>query len=233
MKSGRIAQLSALSYALAISVFLCGTITAMILYPGYDPLNNFLSALGARQSSIGKQPAEFPEIFNITVIIAGLLWIPFFPSIYPLFVDKVDSKGFWILTILMSTLVGPLLITIGIFDAGTSPDIHNFWATRLYATILISSMFWGTNIALLDNTSFYKSHKWTGDVIMSGLIVVLMAIIFFAWIPPVPPFSLFKIPFYQKLVAYTYIGYFSVVSKRIFQEAKGSSIDLIKDIAFD
>ena len=162
-------------------------------------------------------PAPFPEVFNVTLIITGILWLPFFATAFAMLKDNGKSTFLLALTAITGTLSGPFLIGVGIYDVGTYFDNHVFFAKNLYLSIAVTSILWALSIISLNKDSEYKKSKWQIDIVISLIISALMVINYFGKQPPVYPLSKIPIPTYQKTVAYLYIGYFAVVVRRLWK----------------
>jgi hypothetical membrane protein len=219
----RIQKLGVFSAFIAIAVFLIGTTIAMLVYPNYSFMEQFLSELGTRisvtfESGGSLVKAPYPEIFNVSLIVTGLFLLPFFPFIYVILKPKGLIRKIVQFIVMLSGLTTSLfLIGVGIFDAGMFLGPHIVSALGLYYCTIITSLLWGIGILSLEKESPYKKSKlWIIDPLAS-LIAMLVGIIntglfniheFFV--------QTLTMAFYQKLLGYVFAIVFGFVSVRLF-----------------
>jgi hypothetical membrane protein len=231
-----IQKLGVYSAFVAIAFFLIGTTIAMLVYPDYSFMEQFLSELGTRVSvtfesggSLVKAP--HPEVFNVSLIITGLFLLPFFPSIFVLLKPKGKIRKIVQFIVMLSGLTTSLfLIGVGIFDAGMFLDSHIVSALGLYYCTIITSLMWGIGVLSLEKESPYKQSKiWLIDPIAS-LIAMLIGIIntglfnlneFFV--------QTLSMAFYQKMLGYIFILVFGYVAVRLLFIFRNQSEDKSPD----
>lgn len=208
---------------IAAAVFLIGTTIAVFLYPNYDFLRQMISELGIRQdvwiqtSSEWLVEAAHPEALNVTLIITGMLFYPFFPSLYFFF----NPRKLWrkILTILISIggiVGGTFLSLVGVFDAGMFLYPHVVVAMGCYFAITVVYLLWGIMVITLDQESPYKKSKlWVVDPILCllGLFIGIVNTGLFDLINYVGGWK--TLAFYQKSLAYLFVILFLFVGIRI------------------
>ena len=76
LKNFDIRKVGLISSFLAIAVYIIGTTAAMLAYPDYSFMNQFLSELGVRINYYSSEgwtmiKAPYPEIFNVTLILSA------------------------------------------------------------------------------------------------------------------------------------------------------------------
>ena len=233
-----IRKVGLISSFLAIVVYIIGTTAAMLAYPDYSFMNQFLSELGVRINYYSSEgwtmiKAPYPEIFNVTLILNGILFIPFFFSTF--FILKpstILSKFSQVIVSLSGLVTGGFLICVGIFDAGIFIDQHVTSALGLYYCLIVTSLLWGIGVLLLNRGNVYKKTKlWIIDPIAS-LIGILIGVI------NTGLFNLDEIfigklsmAFYQKMLGYVFILLFGYVSVRLLlilnKEKSGEIIETI------
>ncbi|MFW9851902.1 MAG: DUF998 domain-containing protein [Candidatus Thorarchaeota archaeon] len=218
----KILKICIISAFIAIVIFIVGTTIAMIVYPDYSFLEQFFSELGVREDiafpeggSLTK--VEYPEIFNVSLIVAGIFLLPFFPAL----MIAIEPKGkiSKILTSLtaLSGLTGfGFLVCVGIFDAGKFIDQHIVAALGLYYSIIITCLLWGVSVLFLNKDSPYKKSKlWIIDPFASA-VGVLIGIINTGFLGIHEWFiGKLTMAFYQKTLAYVFIVFFGFVAIRI------------------
>ncbi|MHA2030310.1 MAG: DUF998 domain-containing protein [Candidatus Kariarchaeaceae archaeon] len=212
-------------YSMFISaiVFAIGNAIAMILYPDYSFSSNYFSDLGIRRDiyvtsldTMAYAPPH-PEIFNITLYICGFFIIPFFPAATSIVKNNEGRNTLLILCALSGVSIGPLLIGVGIYDVASNFDAHVDFATNLMFMIGVTSLLWAMAITSLDKDASYKQFKtW----ILDPFFVIF--IMFVAWIlvwgrPDIIPFNKVSYQIYQKLVALSFIPYYSLVGLRLYK----------------
>jgi len=205
----------------AAFVFLVGTTIAMLIYPGYSFFYDFISELGVRQDIWieGKLLAEalYPEALNITLIITGLLFFPFFPSLY----FFLDPKQLWrkllIFIVSLSGLVGGIFLSlVGVFDVGLFFGPHVTVALGTYFSITAVFLLWGIIVITLEKDSLYKNSKlWIVDplICLLGIFVGVVNTGLFGLINYVGGIE--SLAFYQKSLSYIFVLLFCYVGVRM------------------
>ncbi len=208
--------------AVAISVFVVGSTTAMIMERKYKFDKQFLSDLGIRYTTVGAgaklASAHFPEVFNITLIVTGLLISPFFFGVYKtLKPEKKYQKFFFIGTSIMGVFSGISLALVGVFDLGYFYYAHMLVAGLFYVGAMITALSWGIGVLLLDKNSPYKQSKiWIIDPIMS-VFILFVGLINSTLGQAFPEiFGFISMPLYQKIYVYVIFVLMSVIIIRFF-----------------
>lgn len=219
---GRILKICSISAFIAITIFIVGTTIAMLVYPDYSFLEQFFSELGVREDITfpeggSLERARYPEIFNASLILAGIFLLPFFPAL--MIVIEPIGKINKVLTSLtaLSGLTGSIfLVCVGIFDAGKFIDQHIVAALDLYYTIVSTCLLWGVSVLSLNKVSPYKNSKlWIIDPFASAL-GILIGIINTGFLGINEWFvGILTMAFYQKILAYVFIVFFGYVAIRI------------------
>ena len=222
-KNLELKKIGLISSFLAIAVYIVGTTAAMLAYPDYSFMNQFLSELGVRINFYSSEgwtmiKAPYPEIFNVTLILNGVLFIPFFSSTYFILKPKrIISKITQIVVSVSGLVTGGFLICAGIFDAGTFIDQHVTAALGLYYCLIITSLLWGLGVLTLNKDNIYKKSKlWIIDPIAS-LIGISIGVINTGLFNLDEVFiGKLSMAFYQKMLGYVFILLFGYVAIRLF-----------------
>ncbi|MHA1346321.1 MAG: DUF998 domain-containing protein [Candidatus Heimdallarchaeaceae archaeon] len=217
----KLVKFSVYSAFVAVTIFLTGTTLAMIFFPNYNFLDQFLSELGIRANNNlpldwDMIAAPYSEIFNVTVMLTAIFLLPFFPASYFILKPKGTlRKVLQIIVSISGVTAGFFLFFVGVFDFGLFPDSHVVAALGLYYCIIIICLLWGIAISTLNKDSPYKKNKiWIIDPLVSiaGILVGVINI---------GSFGLFEIftnflsmAFYQKILAYLFMVFFGYVSIR-------------------
>ncbi|MHA2297492.1 MAG: DUF998 domain-containing protein [Candidatus Hodarchaeales archaeon] len=126
----------------ATMTMLSFTLIAFFLYPGYDVLGQTLSKLGARPGT--------GILFNVGVILSGLLFIPFYYSLHLRFShERRYLAGFRLLTGVLGAI---FLISVGVF-----PDVPGLVMIHIIVAFLFF-LFTGMAIVLLSYEII--KYKW-------------------------------------------------------------------------
>ncbi|NPD90155.1 MAG: DUF998 domain-containing protein [Asgard group archaeon] len=215
-------KISIISAFAAIVIFAVGTTIAMLVYPDYSFMEQFLSELGVRVTAFFSSGetlirAPHPEIFNISLIFAGVFLLLFFPSIYSILKPKgYFRKSIQFLIMLSGLTTSCFIICVGIFDAGMFLEPHVISALGLYYCMIITSLLWGIGVISLEKESPYKQSKiWLIDPIASVLAMLIGMIN--TGLFNLHEFFVQKLTmaFYQKMLAYVFIIVFGYVAIRL------------------
>jgi len=217
----------------AITIFVIGTSIAMIAYPSYSFSNDFFSELGIRGNPSQGCPcgisslsvAEYPEIFNVTVILAGIFLLPFFPILFLI----LDPKGIYrqlipILVVTSGISTSFFLSFVGVFDAGYFYNEHTFATYGLYYSIIVTCLAWGLAVLFLSKDSPYKQSKlWIIDPLISlaGIFIGVINTNLFGVSDIFTQFL--PITLYQKLLAYLFMMFFGFVAIRFIMIQKSKT----------
>jgi hypothetical membrane protein len=173
---------------LGIIIFILAVAVSIYLTPSYDFLLNYLSELGIGSTAL---------IFNIGVILTGLLLIPFFVTLYEK--DKFLPQ---LITIL--GVVGMIFfIGVGVFPL-TSGLMHTFAAALFFFTTALVMFF--TFIEFFSKTFFANTKSCcstkiflfaTASIIPIALNIALL---------------IFQTPFWQKIAVIGIIIWFIAFS---------------------
>lgn len=215
----RLVKYGTISFFTATIVFIVGTFLAMITYPDYSFLTQFFSELGVRADTISPsdgtlfQKAPYPELFNGSLYIAGLLIFPFFIlTTLLLWNESLLSNIFLLLSTLTGSLVGPFLIGVGYYDLARDWDAHVWWAITLYQLIAVTTFLWTVAILSMPGSHEFRSNKkWIYDIIFFALLLLTTFINIENYVPPIFPLNLLEVAAYQKLMAYFFIAYFGII----------------------
>lgn len=206
--------------------FALGNIIAIILYPNYSFSGNSFSDLGIRQDTFFPETnafvsaAPYPEIFNVTLYICGLLIIPFFIAAYSVLKDNNNNNIFLLISGITGLSIGPLLIGVGVYDMAKDLDAHGDFATTLMMMIGFTSLFWALGVVFLGRESEYKQFRtWYLDPLFAFFIM------FVTWVlvwgkPNVILLKNISFQVYQKMVALSFIPYYSIVGLRLLKIIK-------------
>jgi len=214
-------KLGLISGYAAAFVFLVGTTVAMLIYPGYSFFNQFISELGVRQDIFIEGNwlvrALYPEALNVTLITTGLLFFPFFPSLYFLLEPKQLWRKMLILFISLGGLVGGAFLSlVGVFDVGMFLVPHVVVALGCYIALTVVYVLWGILVVTLEKESLYKrSRLWIIDpiVCLLGLFIGVVNTGLFNLIHYVGGIE--SLAFYQKSLAYLFVILFCYVGVRM------------------
>ena len=213
-----------ISALIAITIFVIGTSIAMIVFTNYSFTNDYFSELGIRGDPSQGCPcgisnlsvAEYPEIFNITIILTGIFLLPFFPIMFLILNPKGAYRKLLPILVVVSGISTSLFLSfVGVFDAGYFYDEHTFTTYGLYYCIIVTCLAWGLSILFLNKDSPYKqSRLWIIDPLVSlaGLFIGVINARIFGLSDIFTQFL--PITFYQKLLAYLFMIFFGFVSIR-------------------
>lgn len=147
---------------------------SIYIYPDY-PANENLSSLGARSpalSNVTKQYVEppFPEIFNLSIMIAAVGLILTFPFLRTTILSSKENK-FVIQSINATQSFGFLfLFLLGIFDLGYIRSLHDQVAIYLFYLILLTYLQMGVLLGW-RRSKIYPNWYWIVLVIAYMFII--------------------------------------------------------------
>ncbi|MCE7734560.1 MAG: hypothetical protein GPJ54_06765 [Candidatus Heimdallarchaeota archaeon] len=215
-------------------IFIFGTLWAVFDYNtvlgGYDFLEQFFSELGVRNDYLkthndGTTEQAYapvnPEIFNLSLIFAGFIMIPFFPFSYRQMRNKSRiSRGSFLLAITFGAFAGPFLVGVGLVDLSVeNTDIlsnHHFWAFSLYLLISLASIFWLIGITFAKDLPYRTSKLIFLDyllilALLANVTVSLLDNLEIVAVGDVPYFSEYPVEAYQKFMAYLFFFYYALI----------------------
>jgi len=204
----------------------------MILERHFRFDKQYLSELGVRYTpsegtGSSLKTAIFPEIFNITLIITGMLVSPFFIGVYvTLKPEKKLQKAFFISTAVTGVFSGIALSLIGVFDLGYFYYPHMTVTGMFYAGAMFTSFLWGVGVFTLDKESPYKQSKfWIAEPIMS-FVVIFIGIINSTLAQDFPQiFGFIRMALWQKLFVYSVFILISIIIFRFIRIVKKEKIE--------
>jgi hypothetical membrane protein len=218
----KILKVCVISAFISIAFFIVGTTIAMLVYPDYSFLEQFFSELGIREDITfpeggSLEKVQYPEIFNVSLILSGIFLIPFFPALMIAIEPKgIINKILTSLTALSGVTGSMFLLCVGVFDAGKFIDPHIVAALGLYYTIIITCLLWGVSVLFLNRDSPYKKSKlWIIDPFASA-VGILIGVINTGFLGIYEWFvGILTMAFYQKALAYVFIIFFGYVAIRL------------------
>jgi len=148
---------AALGAILGVIIFITLTFTAIVLYPDYNQETQYLSALGVKEPSA--------MLFNLGLIIGGLLSIPFFLYLKN-FLEKTKTTVTVIFLASSITMIG-----IGVFPLGE--ELHTPIAFLFFLLILIGVFLVSKIIFSIKNSPKKLAYIGFGFVtieLISGLL---------------------------------------------------------------
>ncbi len=222
------------SILLAGVIFLFGTFLAILLYETpngkYDFFKQFFSELGVRRDYIEvfsdgttekRYAPPHPDIFNFTLVLSGILMIPFFTfSFRQMRNESLFSTIVLWIAIVGGVLTGPMLIGVGIFDLSFPVQYfwqeHGFWVALLYILITIVCILWYIMLIFARDLPYKKTKLiWVDYVLLFllALFTIINLLDGFKLVKTsnIPVLNAFPIQTYQKLIAYLFFGYFGLV----------------------
>lgn len=162
---------------LAISIFVLGFIITFALTPNYSIRTDYISDL-----STGK----YGIIFDISMMITGILLFPVYLVIYPILVNDLSKNARLFLKI--STVFGELalinLVFIGAFPIPAEETRHNIVSTLFFILLMFHILFFSlTVIKTPDNSTYKKIHNplfdWTGiGIVIANLIMIIISTLY-------------------------------------------------------
>jgi hypothetical membrane protein len=181
---------------MVLGLFIILNIIAMLSYPGstyrdsltsgYSFTHNFLSDLGRTMSFSGEVNFISAQLFNMSLILAGLVFIIFYLQVW-----RVFSEGSLNILSLVGSCFGVLggfsLVGIGLTPADLYLDLHIICATWLFRVFFVSSLCYSWVI-------FRHSHfenKYALGYLVFALSILLY--IFISELGPDPKVSQFSL----------------------------------------
>ena len=155
----------------AIVVFWLFTSISIFFFPGYNPMNNWMSDLGS--SVLNPKGAIF---FNIGCIITGIFLIPFYFGLFEFYIGGTKNKRLTILTQIAGFLAAFTIILIGIFPLDKYPMIHGILASILFCVTVL--------IFFLPSIALYK-YDFTRTLAKYGFIATIVNSLLFVFIFPI------------------------------------------------
>jgi hypothetical membrane protein len=192
----------------AILFFIVSTFTIMFLVEDHDFIRDVISVTG--------HDNPYAWLFNLTLIVSGILMIPGFPAIYLVMKKLDDSRPKLLLTItILGTLIGPFVSLAGVFNEGDHFIAHIVFAVGAYTFVIFAAFLWGIFIWKVDENHPYKSNKiWYLDISVNFIIVACML----AYIIAMSFFQDFiwdTLGILEKITIYAFFIYFIIIIIRV------------------
>ncbi len=155
--------------------FIISVSIAMIVYPSYGFLTQFLSALGV---------GSHGWIFNLSLVFLGITTIPFFITALK---NTLWNNSFISISHYLGSFSGLLLIGIGVFvSAGKSSTLHNIFAILYFLTIMVECGLFSIGV--------WYDNRFLSIMLMYVAIITLIGLFL-----PVNQYL------FQKLIVFSYI----------------------------
>ncbi len=222
------------SILLAGIIFLVGTILAIITYETpngkYQFLDQFFSELGVRKTYVEtfsdgstelRYAPPYPDIFNFTLMLTGVLLIPFFSfSFRQMRNASMNSTRLLWVAIVTGILCGPMLFGAGFFDLSFDSQAvwqeHGFWVAFLYIFITVASIAWFFMLMLAKDLPYKTSKLIWLDYILLFILAVLALInladgMSLVKVVNIPVVNTLPVEAYQKFIAYIFFIYFGLI----------------------
>ncbi len=160
-----------------------------MLYPQYDFLGQFLSALGT---------SEWGFLFNTAVIIIGISTFLFYGTIIHQFIHKTIKMSYLVLVAsTLGSFSGILLIGVGTFVAsGETSDIHDFFAIAFFIVLMIFMLLFAIGFSRTSNPLIGAQSKH-GLTFLS--IAIFLSTVAGLFMPAINQYLM------QKLVVFLYV----------------------------
>ena len=141
--------ISVISGILLIIIYCLSAFIGISHYPPpYSPFDNWLSDLG----NFGKNP-NGALIYNIGVVITGILLFPFFIGLNKWYMDKKWHKVLMIFAQIVGCSAAFALMMVGVFYQDLFAE-HYFWSTNFFLLNLFVLLL--LSISLLFHDKFFK-----------------------------------------------------------------------------
>ena len=155
----------------AIVIFWSFTLISISFFPGYNPMNNWMSDLGS--NSLNPKGAIF---FNIGCIITGIFLFPFYIGLFEFYIGGRKNKRLTMLTQLAGITAAFTIIMIGLFPLDRYPLLHGIWASVLFCVTLLAFF--------LPSLALYK-YDFTRTLAKYGFVATAVNILLFVFIFPI------------------------------------------------
>ena len=193
---------------IAIAFFIISTFVLMIIVEDHDFIKDVISVMGHDNS--------YAWLFNLTLILSGILMTPGFPAIYLVMKKLDDTRPKLLLSVtILGTLIGPFVSLAGVFNEGTHFVLHIVFAVGAYGFVIFAAFLWGIYIWKLDGEHPYKSNKLfyldisVNFIIIACMISYAIAMSFFQW------FIWDTLGILEKITIYAFFIYFILIIIRI------------------
>ncbi|MEO3993976.1 MAG: DUF998 domain-containing protein [Desulfurococcaceae archaeon TW002] len=149
-------------------------------------INPWFSFFKNALSDLGRVDLENSYVFNMGLVLAGLISLTYIPSLLIFFRSRIGymSTGVFLVAILH-------LILIGVFPEGTSP--HGFVSYEFFALMTISLLLVGISL-IVERLGKY------GFIFIMLFLLSLIGSLFIAW-PSVALLELYNIVLYNVGIA--------------------------------
>lgn len=155
----------------AIVIFWIFTLISISFFPGYNPMNNWMSELGS--SILNPKGAIF---FNIGCVITGIFLFPFYLGLFEFYVGGTKNKRLTVLTQIAGFTAAFTIIMIGLFPLDYYPVLHGIWASILFCVTVL--------VFFLPSIALYK-HDFTRTLAKYGFVATGVNILLFVFFFPI------------------------------------------------
>ncbi|MHA2249631.1 MAG: DUF998 domain-containing protein [Candidatus Kariarchaeaceae archaeon] len=181
-------------------VYIIGSSISILIHPNYSFTSQYFSDLGV---------GRFGFIFNLTLILTGLLLFPFFPLAYYLINPNNKARIMLIISATTGILSSIFLVFVGVFNKSEdSIRIHNFFATGFFLLMLVTTIFWVIGHYFLPEKDQQVKRSEAIIKIIYSILIILIPLIF---VIVTRTFD----PLLQKITVYSFIGYFGLSAHRL------------------
>ena len=191
---------------MVLGLFIILNIIAMLSYPGstyrdsltsgYSFTHNFLSDLGRTMSFSGEVNFLSAQLFNMSLMLAGLVFIIFYLQVWQVFSE--DSLNMLALVgSFFGVLGGLALAGVGLTPADLYLDLHIICATWLFRVFFVSSLCYSSVIFC---HSRFKNKYALGYLVFTFSILLYILISELGPDPKVSQFSLILQVVSQKMI---------------------------------
>ena len=196
---------------IAVIIFIVFNVVAMFLYSGgtffnhdnvgYSFTRNFLSDLGRTISFSDKQNFFSSMLFNMSLILAGSVFIIFYFEINNVF---QENKKYFISSIgtYLGVLGGLSMIIVGFTPANLYLDIHIVASTWIFRFFFLSSLCY--SLVILQS-SMFDSRYSVGYIFFTVSILLYIAVSEFGPSPKVNEFALTFQVMSQKIILFIFL----------------------------
>lgn len=181
---------------LILKIFIILNIVAIFSYPGgtyinkntadYSITQNFLSDLGKTISFSGEINFISSQLFNMSLIMAGTIFILFYINVKKIFCNN-NQKHLAMIGSLFGIFGGFSLIGVGITPSDLYLDMHIIFATWLFRFFLIASICYSVVILIDENFP----NRYASGYLLFTLSILLYILI--SELGPDPKINVFSL----------------------------------------